>query len=78
MDSLKLMLELVHYSSVFELSGFIPKADMMCTFLNKAIETRFETFLCTGRATVLISVCLPRVVSLPCPGLQGWNWRRAD
>lgn len=42
MDSLKLMLELVHHSSVFELSRFIPEAEIMCTFLIKAIETHFK------------------------------------
>lgn len=78
MDYPKLVPELVHLSSVFELSGFIPEAEIPCTFLIKAKGTRFQTLLYTGRATILISVPLPRGAgSLPCPGVRGWNWRRA-
>lgn len=57
MHSPKLVPEWAHLSSVFELSGFIPKAEIMCTFLIKARETHFQTLLYTGRATILISVC---------------------
>lgn len=57
MDYPKLIPELAHLSSVFEWRGFIPKAEITCTFLIKAKETHFQTLLCTGRATILISVC---------------------
>lgn len=56
-DSPKLIAELAHLNSIFELSGFIPEAEIMCTFIIKSKGTHFQTLLYTGKATTLISIC---------------------